>query len=140
MQFWYRLLADLTVVVHAAYVLFVIFGLLAVLAGYLRGWAWIRNFWFRLIHLAMILIVVGESLCGIPCPLTVWEQRWRRLAGQEGYHGDFVASFVHDMLFFDFEPWVFTVCYTLFGMLVLATFFLAPPRWPRRSAVDANSR
>jgi hypothetical protein len=32
------------------------------------------------------------------------------------------------LLFFDAEPWVFTVCYTLFGLAVLATFVLAPPR------------
>jgi hypothetical protein len=129
----YRLLADLTVIVHAAYVLFVIFGLLAVLLGCLRHWSWIRNLWFRVIHLLMILVVVLEAQFGITCPLTIWEQRLRRLAGQKSYRGDFIASLVHDLLFFDAEPWVFTLCYTLFGLLVAATFWLAPPRWPAKS-------
>lgn len=133
MQLAYRLLADLTVIVHAAYVLFVVFGLVAVLIGYLRQWQWIRSLWFRGIHLLMIAVVVLEAQFGITCPLTTWEQRLRALAGQESYRGDFIANLVHDILFFDAEPWVFTLCYTLFGLVVAATFWLVPPRRPLRA-------
>jgi hypothetical protein len=127
----YRIFADIVVVLHAAYVLFVILGLLAVLAGWLLKWRWIRNVWFRGIHLAMILIVVVEAWFGITCPFTTWEKELRRLAGQASYQGDFLANFVHEMLFFDAPPWVFTVCYTAFGLLILASFLLAPPRRTR---------
>ena len=133
MQLFYRILADIVVVVHAAYVLFVILGLLAILIGWLRRWQWVRNPWFRLVHLAMISIVVVQALLGIMCPLTIWEQDLRKLAGQETYQGAFVANFVHDVLFFDDVPaWVFTLCYSVFGLIVLATFVLAPPRLGRR--------
>jgi hypothetical protein len=139
MHLAYRLLADLTVVVHAAYVLFVIFGLLAVFIGYVRRWTWIRNLWFRILHLLMIAVVVAEAQFGMTCPLTTWEQRLRTLAGQQSYHGDFIANLVHDLLFFDAEPWVFTLCYTLFGLVVAATFWLAPPLWPVRAKPDAKA-
>lgn len=132
MQLFYQILADVTVVAHFAYVLFVILGLFAVLLGWLLGWTWTRRFWFRMIHLAMILIVVVESWFGITCPLTTWEQKLRKLAGQATYNGEFIAQFVHDMLFFDAEPWVFTACYSAFGLAVLASFVLAPPHWPKR--------
>lgn len=141
MELFYQILADVVVVAHFAYVLFVILGLLAVLVGWLRSWQWTRRFWFRLIHLAMILIVVVESWFGITCPLTTWENQLRRLAGQTTYRGAFVADFVHDMLFFDAEPWVFTMCYTVFGLAVVLSFVLAPPHWPRaasQSAVDLS--
>jgi hypothetical protein len=134
----YRLLADLTVIVHAAYVLFVIFGLLAVLIGYVRRWTWICNLWFRILHLLMIAVVVAEAQFEITCPLTTWEQRLRRLAGQESYRGDFIANLVHDLLFFDAEPWVFTLCYTLFGLVVASTFWLVPPRWRARPGPDGS--
>lgn len=127
----YRIFADLVVVLHAAYVLFVILGLLAVLAGWLLKWRWIHNLWFRGIHLAMILIVVLEAWLGITCPFTTWEKELRRLAGQAAYQGDFLANFVHDALFIDAPAWVFTLCYTVFGLLILATFLLAPPRRAR---------
>jgi len=131
----YRLTADLIVVVHAAYASFVVLGLAAILVGIARKWEWVRNLWFRLLHLLAILLVVAESLWGVMCPLTTWEQSLRTRAGQAAYRGDFIANWVHELLFFDAPPWVFTVCYTLFGMAVLATFIAAPPRWPRRKAL-----
>jgi hypothetical protein len=128
MELAYKLLADVLVVVHFAYVGFVIGGLLLTLAGYVRGWRWVRNVWFRGVHLAMILIVVAEAWLGIACPLTVWEKSLRRLAGATTYRGDFLATFVHDVLFFDLPPWVFTAIYTAFGVLVVLTLILVPPR------------
>ena len=64
----YQLLADFVVLVHLGYVLFVIFGQLAILLGALRRWQWIRNFWFRVVHLAMIAIVVVEAVLGNRLP------------------------------------------------------------------------
>jgi hypothetical protein len=131
----YRLLADLLVIVHFAYVMFVILGLLLTILGGFLNWGWVRNRWFRGIHLAMILIVVVEAWVGIICPLTLWEQELRSAAGQQIYQGDFIAKWVHEALFFQAPPWVFTVCYTVFGGLVLVTLFWIPPRW-RRSCED----
>jgi hypothetical protein len=133
---WPRILADLIVVVHVCYVSFVVFGLVAILLGTALRWSWVRNFYFRLIHLAMIAIVVGEALAGIPCPLTVWEKQLRIQAGEVSYTGDFIGYWAHRLLFYRAEPWVFTLCYTVFGLAVLATFVLAPPRRPRRKAVQ----
>jgi hypothetical protein len=140
MELLYQILADVVVVTHFAYVLFVILGLLAVLIGWLRGWQWTRRFWFRMIHLAMILIVVVEAWFGITCPLTTWERELRKLAGQATYEGAFVAQFVHDLLFFDAPPWVFTLCYTLFGLAVLSSFILAPPRRPAATQAGRSVR
>jgi hypothetical protein len=142
---WARVLADLTVVVHATYVSFVVFGLAAILLGIVFRWSWVRNIWFRTIHLIAIAIVVGESLFGIDCPLTVWERRLREMAGQTGYTGDFLGYWAHQLIFFRADPWVFTVVYTLFGLAVLAAFILAPPRRshrdePPRTMAPAPSR
>lgn len=130
----YQLLADLIVVVHFAYVLFVLAGLLLTLLGGFLRWQWIRNLPFRAIHLTMIGIVVVEAWLGIVCPLTTWEKNLRQLAGQQTYTGDFLARWAHDWLFFEAEPWVFTVAYTLFGSLVLLTWILFPPRRTRTAA------
>jgi polyferredoxin len=67
-------------------------------------WTWVRNFWFRLIHLSMIGVVVGEAWCGIICPLTRWENGLRERAGQAAYSGGFFANWLHDMMFFQAEP------------------------------------
>jgi hypothetical protein len=132
MALFYRLAADAVVVLHAAYVLFVIVGFLLTLVGCLARWEWIRNPWFRGVHLAMIGIVVLETWCGITCPLTIWELQLRELAGQETYQGDFIALWVHNVLFIDAPPWVFNTMYTAFGAAVALTFVLAPPRFRRK--------
>jgi len=123
------LLANLIALVHFAWVAFLVVGLLLILLGIAFRWRWVRNPWFRLVHLAMIAIVVGESLAGVPCPLTVWEHRLRVRAGQTSFDGDFIAHWVHRLMFFEAEPWVFTVVYLAFGLAVLATLIVAPPRW-----------
>lgn len=129
---WRRMLADLIVVTHAGYVGFVVLGLAAILAGIVFRWKWVRNPWFRWIHISMIGIVVAEAIAGIPCPLTVWERQLRAGAGQVAYAGDFIGYWTHRLLFFRFEPWVFTVIYAMFGLAVLAAFILAPPRGKSR--------
>lgn len=139
MELVYRILADVVVTVHFAYVAFLIVGLGLTLLGAAMRWSWVRNFWFRAMHLAMIAIVVVEAWCGIVCPLTTWENALRKLAGQTTYRGGFIPNLLHDAMFFQAEPWVFTLCYSLFGLAVLAALFVAPPRLPRRLARSASA-
>ena len=133
MTLFYRVCADAVVTIHLAYVLVVVFGLPAIWIGALRRHQWVRNPIFRIGHLAMILVVVAEAWAGMTCPLTVWEQQLRELAGQQTYQGAFLANFFHDLLFVDAKPWVLTWLYTAFGVGVTATFLLVRPRWRRAS-------
>lgn len=128
----YSLLADLVVIAHATYVSFVLGGLILTLLGTARGWSWVRNFWFRAAHLAAIAIVCAEAVVGIVCPLTTLEQFLREKGGQARYTGSFIGHWVHELIFFEAPPGVLTVCYLVFGSFVVATFLLAPPRWPWR--------
>jgi Protein of Unknown function (DUF2784) len=130
---WSRILADLIVVIHALFVMFVVLGLAVILVGAALGWKWVRNPIFRIAHLSAIGSVVAEALFGVDCPLTVWEGQLRRMSGQVGYTGDFLGYWAHRLIFFDAAPWVFTLIYCVFGGAVLAAFLLAPPRWRHRS-------
>jgi hypothetical protein len=125
----YSFLADVIVAIHVAYVSFVLLGQVAILVGGVLGWAWVRRPWFRGLHLLAILIVAGEALAGVPCPLTVWENDLRRLAGQSVQDGTFIGRCLHDLIFFDGPTWVFTTIYVGFAALVLLSLVLVPPRW-----------
>ena len=129
MELLYRVLADAVVVLHAAYVGFVVFGELAILIGIVLRWTWIRNRTFRVLHLTAILVVVLEAWCGITCPLTTWEDWLRSQAGQTVEEGDFIGRCVHDALFYRADPWIFTLIYSAFGGLVVLSLILSPPRW-----------
>lgn len=126
-------LADIILLVHAGFIGFVVLGLAATLVGLALRWRWVRNFWFRAAHLAAIGLVVLEAWLGVMCPLTIWESELRLRAGQEAYDdAGLIAHYLHQLLFFEADPWVFTLAYTLFGAAVVATFIIGPPRWPRR--------
>lgn len=125
-------LADLILVIHALFVAFVVLGLLVVLPGKYLGWSWVSNWWFRVIHLLAIGFVVAESWLGMICPLTEWENRSRSAAGGNAYSGSFIQHWLHELLFYDFAPWVFTVAYTAFGALVLVAWLLVPPQRIRK--------
>ncbi len=123
----YSLAADAIVVAHLAYVSFVIFGLVLILLGRALGWTWIRNSWFRVIHLSMILIVVVESIYSITCPLTTLEDYLRQQAGQTVQEGSFIGRMAHDLLFVDIPAESFVWIYCLFGLLVLTSWVIVPP-------------
>ena len=129
---FYRFLADLVVVLHAIYITFVLVGMLVILLGVTRRWRWVRNFWVRSVHFLMILLVVVQALSGVICPLTLLENHLREEAGQAVYCGSFIGHWAHELIFYNGPPWVFTLCYCLFGAGVLATLLLAPPERPRR--------
>ena len=128
----YRLAADAVLILHATFVAFVVFGLLLVIVGWARGWKWVRNVWFRGGHLLAIATVVAQSWAGVPCPLTTLEGVLRRRAGESFYSEGFVAHWLHRVIFYEAEPWVFGLCYTIFGGLVVVTWVVCPPRRPRR--------
>ena len=120
-----RLLADVILVVHFAFVLFVVGGFALILAGAALGWAWIRDPAFRYAHLAAIVIVALEALIGVACPLTVWEDALRR-ASHDG--PGFIERWVGRMLYYDLPAWAFTVAYVLFALAVIASLIWIPPR------------
>jgi hypothetical protein len=126
----YRILADLIVILHAAYVGFVVLGLAAILIGVVLRWNWVRNFWFRAAHLAAIAVVAIKAIAGQVCPLTTLENALREMGGQTRYPGDFVGYWAHELIFFEGPPWVFTACYVVITLLVLALYLLAPPCLP----------
>jgi len=127
----WRLFADAVVLSHAAYVAFVIFGFIAIVVGAALEARWVRNFWFRVFHLAAIALVLAEALLGMICPLTWLENILRVRAGQAGYPADFIGYWVHRFIFFAWRPWVFVALYAGFALLVAAAFWLAPPEPPR---------
>jgi Protein of Unknown function (DUF2784) len=134
----YGLMADLLTTLHALFVLFVLTGLALVLIGWGLRWAWVRNVWFRAIHLLAIVFVATQAWLGQTCPLTLWENQLRQRAGQTPYEGTFIGYWANRLLYYEAEPWVFTLAYTLFALAVLAAFIFCPPG--RRGGRDLPPR
>jgi hypothetical protein len=83
------MLADLVVILHFAFVLFVVLGGLLVFR------------WPRLayVHLPVALYGALIELVGWICPLTPLEKRLRESAGLQGYQGGFVEHYILPVLY-----------------------------------------
>ena len=119
----YALLADVVLLLHALVVAFVIFGLVLVLLGGRLNWSWVRNYYFRVAHLAAIVIVALQAWLGVLCPLTTLEMALRERAGQGIYSDSFIAHWLGELLYMRAPWWTFVVAYTLFGIGVVWAWF-----------------
>lgn len=120
-----QLAADLLALVHLAYVAFVVVGQGLIVWGGIAAWSWIRNPWFRWLHLGAIGIVVAEVVLGVYCPLTLLEARWRGTAVDDA---GFVAEWVGWVLYYDIALWQAHVAYLLFALITVGSFLRWPPR------------
>ena len=126
----YRILADMVVAIHLILVGFIVIGMAAILLRIACKWRWVRNFWFRIIHLAMIATVVEKTVFGVKCLLTACENQLRERAGETVQEGTFIGRLLHGILFWDVSPVMLRIVYYLSGLAVLLIFIFAPPRWP----------
>jgi hypothetical protein len=83
--------ADAVLLLHAAFVLFAVF-------GGLLAWRW---HWVAWLHLPAVAWAAFVEFTGRVCPLTPLENALRREAGEAGYSGDFVGNYVGSLLYPD---------------------------------------
>jgi polyferredoxin len=121
-------LADALLVLHFGIAAFIVGGLVLVWAGAALGWRWIRNPWFRYVHLFAIGFVAAEAVLGVACPLTVWEDLLRGDLQPQS----FVARWMNRLLYYRAPEWVFAAAYLAWTAATLVTLALVPPR--RRAA------
>jgi Protein of Unknown function (DUF2784) len=82
-------LADAVLVLHGLFIVWVVFGGLAVIARPLLAW----------LHVPAVAWAVWVSWSGSYCPLTPLEQSLRRAAGQAGYEGGFIEHYVGALIY-----------------------------------------
>lgn len=85
----YQLLADSVLILHLAFILFVV-------AGGLLAFRWPRIAWLHIPAVAWGALV---ELMAWPCPLTPLENHLRTLAGDVPYEGDFVARYLLPIIY-----------------------------------------
>jgi hypothetical protein len=85
----YQIMADMVVVAHFAFVLFVVLGGLLVAR-------WPRMAW---LHLAAAAWGAAVEFTGWICPLTPLENSLRQRAGEGGYRADFLARYLLPLLY-----------------------------------------
>src|SRR3989304_5567612 len=102
----YRILADMIMLIHFAWILFMLWGFVLTIRAFWRPKIFER--WlFRSIHLLGILLVLALEILNKYCPLTIWENALRRhYDPTTDYPGSFIMGHVEKLIYPDVSPLV----------------------------------
>ena len=118
----YTLAAEATVLLHVAWIVFVITG-----AFWLR-----RHPRLRLVHLLAVIYSLAIEVFRWICPLTHLEQALWRRAGTSAYQGAFVIHYLEKLIYFRAPQWLLVSLAALLLSITVGLYFRPLP--PRRVA------
>lgn len=127
----HSLAADALLVLHFFVAAWIVLGLCALWLGGWLDWPWTRGRLLRWLHASAIIVVALQSVLGIRCPLTVWEDALRGLPSETS----FVQRWIGRLLYYDLPESVFTVTYLLAVAATVLAWRVFPSR-PRRSSTE----
>jgi hypothetical protein len=86
---WYRVAADLVLVVHLLFIGFVV-------GGAFLAWRWPRLIW---VHLPAMVYGALIEFLGFTCPLTPLQNYLLRRGGQTGYNRGFISHYLIQVIY-----------------------------------------
>ncbi len=129
---FYRVLADIFMVVHFAWIVFMLLGFVLTIRAFFRP-AFFDRWLFRTIHMAGIVFVAALEALKAYCPLTLWENALRRHYNpSHEYPGSFIIGYLERLIYPDASPEVVMIPTVLIALFVLAVFIIKPPARFRR--------
>lgn len=130
----YRVLADVIMVAHLAWIVFMLAGFVLTIGGFWNP-RFFERWLFRTIHLFGILLVAALELFNKYCPLTIWENALRRhYDSSTDYPGSFIIGHLEELIYPDVSPLVVVIPTIVITVFTLTVFILRPPSKFRRKA------
>ncbi|MGS1117736.1 DUF2784 domain-containing protein [Castellaniella sp. UC4442_H9] len=115
--------ATVILALHLAVIAFNAAGCILVPVGALRGWRWVRVFWWRMAHLASLAIVALQALLGRVCFLTTWQAD---LSGS-GRTQPLIAGWINHLFYLPLPLWVFSAAYVVMFAYVVGLWVWVRP-------------
>jgi hypothetical protein len=129
-----RILADIIMVIHFLWIIFMLIGFVLTVRAFWKP-AFFDRWVFRTIHLAGILFVAAWELLGKYCPLTLWENALRRKYDPDtNYPGSFIIGHLEDLIYPDVSPLVVMIPTIFIALFILIVFITRPPSKFQRKA------
>jgi uncharacterized protein DUF2784 len=117
-------LAQAILGVHLAVIAFNVLGLVAIPLGAALRWRWVRVRWWRALHLVSWAVVALQAALGRACFLTIWQDE---LTGPQA-QPPLIERTVERLVYWPLPIWVFAAIYLVLFALVVALWWLVPPR------------
>ena len=128
----YKVLADLIVVVHFAWILFMLAGFILTLCGLF--WREFFDWWlFRILHLCGIIYVGLLAALRQYCPLTILENTLRQKYNPElTYPGSFIVHYIEKLVYPDINLLIILIPTVIIAVFTIVVFVIKPPEKIRK--------
>ena len=134
----FSIMAGIVLAFHVGVILFNLFGMIAIPLGAWRGWAFVRVFWWRALHLAVLALVALQAVLQQACFLTLWQSELLRRAGEAASDAPLIERWVNRVVFWPLPLWFFAALYVAVCAYVLLLWWLVPPRIRRRAQIGSG--
>ncbi len=134
----YKILADLVVLIHFGWILFILWGFVLTVCGSVcvyvlpeakdRGKKFFDRWIFRIVHLAGIVYVAILTVLGKYCPLTILENDLRGQYDAElAYPGSFVIHYIEKIVYPEANFLIFVIPTIIIAVFTVLMFIIRPP-------------
>lgn len=123
----YKIFADTIVVMHFAWILFMLVGFILTLCAFF--WRGFFDKWlFRTLHLFGIVYVSFLAIMGKYCPLTIWENSLRaKYDSTLTYSGSCIVHYIEKLIYLDVNLLVMLIPTIFIAIFTLVVFIIKPP-------------
>lgn len=129
----YKILADLIVVTHFVWILFMLVGFILTLRGLFYK-KFFERWLFRTLHLFGIAYVSILAIMGKYCPLTIWENALRaKYDTRLTYAGSFMIHYLEELVYPDINPLIIRILTTFIAVFTVVVFIIRPPERIKRT-------
>jgi hypothetical protein len=124
----YKTLADVIVVAHFVWILFMLVGFVLTLSGFF--WKKFFDKWlFRTVHLLGIVYVSLLAIMGRYCPVTLWENALRAKYNPDlTYQGSFIIHYIEKLVYPAVNPLMIIVPTVVIAIVTVVVFITRPPK------------
>ena len=113
--------SEIVLLFHFCIFLFMILSFFLIPLGYYQKWEWVKNRYYRLIHLVLMGIIFIETILGFMCPLTILENFLRN----DKEINNKITQIIHQIMYWDLPSYQFIILYllSLLYLIFLWCFF-----------------
>ena len=117
------LLYEIVLLFHFCIFLFITLSFLLIPIGYYQKWEWVKNRYYRLIHLILMGIIFIETILGFICPLTTLENFLRN----DIEINNKITQIIHQIMYWDLPTYQFITLYLLSLLYLIFLWFFFKP-------------
>ena len=124
---FYKIIADIIVVLHFIWIIFMLLGFFLTICGFFRKKYF--DYWlFRTLHLLGILFVGILTVLQRFCPLTILENLSRaRYSPESTYPGSFIVHYIENLVYPDINQTLLRLGTVFAAIFILVVYIIKPP-------------